>query len=144
MGIVVSLEPHRVKKEWQEEKKLLQYLRVEEIQVTAEKMFVPVFSQFHFPYSFLEEACLDMALEAFLSGGKFSRYVENGELEFRFKMQAVLAINKITTELHDFMSGWVEEPAAKRSDLKDIVEVFITYWWKRGLQAGTQRSLLRL
>lgn len=144
MGTVVSLEPHRLKKEWEEEKKLLQELRVEEIKSTAENIFVPVFNRFHFPYSFLEEACMDLALEAFLSGGKFSKYVENGELAFRFKMQAVLAISSITTELYEFMSGWVEEPAAQRSDLKEIVECFVTYWWKRGLEAGTKRHLLRL
>ncbi|RSL28937.1 DUF2521 family protein [Salibacterium salarium] len=144
MGIVISLEPHRIKKEWLEEKKLLQNVQVKEIQATAEKVFVPVFKYFNFPYSFLEEACMDLALEAFLSGGKFSRYVENGALVFKFQVQAALEIGRISKELHEFMKSWVDDdPACESPEVKEAVESYIAFWWKRGLEAGTKRQLLR-
>ncbi|MFZ4454432.1 DUF2521 family protein [Salibacterium aidingense] len=144
MGVVISLEPHRIKREWEQEKKLLQDIQVQEVQATAKKVFIPVFEYFQFPYSFLEEACMDLALEAFLSGGKFSRYVEDRALPFKFQVQAAATIGLIAKELHEFIKSWVDEdPACDRAEMKEAVESFITYWWKRGLEAGTRRQLLR-
>ncbi|MGY4691785.1 DUF2521 family protein [Salibacterium sp. K-3] len=143
MGVVISLEPHRIKKEWREEKRLLQDLQVQEIKETAEKVFIPVFDHFQFSYSFLEEACMDLALEAFLSGGKYSRYVEDRALPFKFQVQAAAAIGLIASELYEFMVCWVEEdPDDEQPVMKEAVESFITYWWKRGLEAGVRRKLL--
>ena len=142
MGTVVALEPHRMKKEWEEEKKLLKEINVQELQMSAKKIFVPVLDTFHFSYSFLEEACMDLALEAFLSGGKFSKYVEDNTLPFRYKIQAAVFIKNIANELYTFMSGWVEEPTINEEQLRSAVEEFVTFWWHKGLEAGTKRRRL--
>ncbi|WP_240377753.1 DUF2521 family protein [Bacillus piscicola] len=144
MGVVVALEPHRIKREWEEEKKLLGEISVNDIQLTAKEIFTPVFTTFHFSYSFLEEACMDLALEAFLSGGKFSKFVENNSLPFRYKLRAVVIIGGIASELYTFISGWVEGPQAGDEEIKGAVEEYITFWWKKGLEAGYRRKRLGL
>ncbi|MFD2707261.1 DUF2521 family protein [Salibacterium lacus] len=141
MGIVISLEPHRIQKEWKEEKRLLQDLDAQEVKATAEKVFTPVFHRFEFSYSFLEEACMDLALEAFLSGGKFSRYVENRALPFTFQLQAAAAAGGIAEELYEFMQCWVEDdPGCYYKEMKEAVDSFIMYWWKRGLETGVRKQ----
>ncbi|SFQ18973.1 DUF2521 family protein [Salibacterium halotolerans] len=143
MGIVISLEPHRIKKEWKEEKRLLQDLDVQEVKSTAEKVFTPVFHRFQFPYTFLEEACVDLALESFLSGGKYSRYVEGRALPFTFQVQAAAAVGEIAGELYEFMQCWVEDdPGCYLKEMKEAVDSFIVYWWKRGLETGVRRQPL--
>ncbi|MFB5664129.1 DUF2521 family protein [Alteribacillus sp. HJP-4] len=144
MGIVISMEPRRLKKEWEQEKKLLQNLKVSEMQQSAQKSFSHLFQRFHFPNSFLEEACLDMALDAFLDGGKHHRYMENGVLPFRFKLQAAFKIGNLAKELTSFMFDWVEDSSPQRKLIQEAAEGFITDWWKKGLETGFKRQRLRL
>ncbi|MDA3130474.1 DUF2521 family protein [Aliibacillus thermotolerans] len=144
MGTVISLEPHRLRKQWEEEKRLLTSVPVEELKANAEMMFAPLFNNFVFCDSFLEEACLEFALEAFIAGGKCSKYEQNGEIPFRFKLHTVVEVSLLASELYTYMTHFSKSFGATDEELKEAVEWYMTLWMEEGLQAGLQRKRLRL
>lgn len=144
MGTVISLEPHRRRKQWEEEKRLLSALPLEQLEASAEMMFAPLFNNFVFTDSFMEAACLEFGLEAFLTGGKSSKYERDGEIPFRFKLQTVVEVSLLASELYTYMSRYANTFRAKEHELKEAVEMFMSLWMEEGFQAGLQRKRLRL
>ena len=135
MGTVISLEPHRLRKQWEEEKRFLSALPLEQLEASAEMMFAPLFNNFVFT---------DSLMEAFIAGGKCSKYEQNGEIPFRFKLHTVVEVSLLASELYTYMTHFSKSFGATDEELKEAVEWYMTLWMEEGLQAGLQRKRLRL
>ncbi|WP_157843073.1 DUF2521 family protein [Bacillus sp. FJAT-44742] len=141
---IVSLNERRRKKEWDFEKKILRTLSIKDIQSISETFFIPVFPNFHFQYSFMEDACVDLAIDSFLLGAKYSRLGVRGEDDISIKERANREVKFLVKELYNFMYGWVHDPQAKEEKMFEAVDGFVVHWWEKGFETGKTRLLLRL
>ncbi|QQK74367.1 DUF2521 family protein [Salicibibacter cibarius] len=143
MGSVVSFQEHKRLKDWEVEKKLLHTLSMEDMVYATEKHLIPACGDFQFRHSFLEEICMDVAIETFISSAK------RGMTEARTGKPQDSAddeeqVNQRATELQAFMIDWIQDEHINRDQIKSGAEAYVYHWWQVGLKTGKNRSQLRL
>ncbi|WP_160112529.1 DUF2521 family protein [Salicibibacter kimchii] len=143
MGSVVSFQEHKRLKDWEVEKKLLQTLSMEDMVYASEKHLIPACGDFQFRHSFLEEICMDVAIETFISSAK------RGMIEARTgKAQDNPAdeeqVKQRATELKAFMVDWIQDEHINRGQIANGAEAYVQHWWQVGLKTGKDRAQLRL
>ncbi|QQK78627.1 DUF2521 family protein [Salicibibacter cibi] len=143
MGSVVSFQEHKRLKDWEVEKKLLHTLSMEDMVYATEKYLIPVCADFQFRHSFLEEICMDVAIETFISSAK------RGMTEARTgKQQANTEdeeqVNQRAAELKAFMVDWIQDEHINRGQIASGAEAYVQHWWQVGFKTGKNQSQLRL
>jgi hypothetical protein len=93
----------------------------------------------------VEEACYDVALEAFLLGAKFSKFGYYGETVEDVRQRCFLEEKHLIDTLYNFLLYWGngEEGVASES-LYYMCEQYIHVWWREGFEKGERRYKLRL
>ncbi|MBB6451496.1 hypothetical protein HNR44_003507 [Geomicrobium halophilum] len=138
MGSVVSFQEHKRLKDWEVEKKLLHTLSMEDMVYASEKYLVPVCDSFQFRHSFLEEICMDVAIETFLTAAKkgMSSAEPSSMDEDHLKQR--------TNELEIFINDWIQEENLDRNKIASGAEAYVQHWWQTGFKTGKNRARLRL
>lgn len=93
----------------------------------------------------IEEACYDVALEAFLLGATYSKFGYYGEKIEDAKSRCYYEEKHLIDTLYNFLLYWgtVDEVALNES-LYYLVEQYIDVWWREGFEKGERRLKLRL
>lgn len=93
----------------------------------------------------IEEACYDVALEAFLLGAKFSKFGCHGEDMEAVRMRCVREEKHLIDTLYNFLLYWGNgEEGTLSESLYYLCEQYIHVWWKEGYEKGQRRHKLRL
>ncbi|GAK13793.1 DUF2521 family protein [Geomicrobium sp. JCM 19039] len=106
MGAVVSFQEEKRARDWETEKSLLHTLSMEDMVAATEKYLVPISRTFRFRHSFLEEVCMDLAIETFLYSGK--RGMTEARLGKAVPHEDAHLQNRMM-ELNLFISDWIQD-----------------------------------
>ncbi|WP_423800347.1 YbaK family protein [Neobacillus sp. SAB-20_R2A] len=93
----------------------------------------------------VEEACYDVALEAFLLGAKFSKFGYHGESMEQVRMRCFSEENHLIDTLFNFLLYWGNgEEGVMSESLYYHCEQYVHVWWREGYEKGQRRHKLRL
>jgi hypothetical protein len=93
----------------------------------------------------IEEACYDVALEAFLLGAKFSKFGYRGENAEDVRKRCFREEKHLIDTLYNFLLYWGNGQEGTMSEsLYYLCEQYIFAWWKEGFEKGQRRHKLRL
>lgn len=93
----------------------------------------------------IEDACLDVAIEAYLLGAEYGRFIIDGETIETTKGRCYEELKHFIDTLYNF---WLYLDYGK-STLRDesiflVCEKFVSYWWEEGYKKAARRYKLRL
>jgi len=93
----------------------------------------------------IEEACYDVAIEAYLLGAHFSRFGLYGETIEDIRNRCRHEEQHLVDTLYHFFLYWGSgEEGAISESLYYLCEEYVSSWWKEGFQNGERRHKLRL
>lgn len=92
----------------------------------------------------MEEACFDVAIEAFLLGANFSKFNEWGEDIPTIKNRCLEEDKHLKDTLFHFLLYWGSEESSKNESLYYLCEQFVDAWWLEGFHKANKRRKLRL
>lgn len=93
----------------------------------------------------IEEACYDVALEAYLLGAKFSKFGYYGEGIEEVRNRCYLEEKHLIDTLYNFLLYWGNgEEGTMSESLYYMCEQYINVWWREGFEKGERRHKLRL
>jgi Protein of unknown function (DUF2521) len=93
----------------------------------------------------VEEACYDVAIEAYLLGAHFSRFGYYGEGVEQVLERCRSEEKHFVDTLYNFLLYWGSgEEAAANESLAGTCEHYVRHWWMEGFQKGQRRYKLRL
>lgn len=93
----------------------------------------------------IEEACYDVALEAYLLGAKFSKFGLYGENIEDIKKRCYYEEKHLIDTLYNFLLYWgTSEEGTLSESLYYMCEQYVQIWWREGFDKGERRRKLRL
>lgn len=93
----------------------------------------------------IEEACYDVALEAYLLGAKLSKFGYYGENMDEVKKRCFHEEKHLIDTLYNFFLYWGgEEEGTLSESLYYMCEQYVSVWWREGYEKGERRHKLRL
>ncbi|MDE3840634.1 DUF2521 domain-containing protein [Bacillus methanolicus] len=93
----------------------------------------------------IEEACYDIAIEAFLLGAKMSKFGYHGESIDTVRLRCERELNHFIETLYNFFLYWGNgEEGIFSESLYYLCEQYVEYWWREGFIKGERRRKLRL
>jgi Protein of unknown function (DUF2521) len=98
-----------------------------------------------FLQSGIEEACYDIAIEAFLLGAKMSKFGYHGESIDSVRLRCEREQKHFIDTLYNFFLYWGDgDEEIYNESLYDLCEQYVEYWWREGFMKGERRRKLRL
>lgn len=93
----------------------------------------------------IEDACLDVAIEAYLTGADYGRFIVGGETMEMTRKRCQQELAHFAETLYHL---WLYLDYG-RCTLQDeaiflVCEKFVDYWWKEGYEKAKRRYKLRL
>lgn len=143
MNIIMTLEDRRRKKQWNFERKVLRKLSLSTIRDNIHMHFPSIFERQKIGGSFVEDVCVDFAIDAYLLGAEYSRFGYYGESEVLVRRRCKPMYETHVNQLHLQLSGWLYTNDEDELLLK-LCEAFILYWWEKGFQEGEKRYRMKL
>lgn len=145
MSVITSFEERKRKKQLTNERKVLSELSINELKKSVLLHFYAARLAADLLDEGIEEACLDVAIEAYLLGADFGRFIAIGETMEMTRKRCHEEITHFTETLYHF---WLYLDY-DRSTLEDesiylVCEKFVQYWWKEGYLKAERRYKLRL
>lgn len=93
----------------------------------------------------IEEACYDVAIEAFLLGANLSRFGYYGENVESVKLRCRQEEKHLVDTLYNFLLYWGSDQEGVMSEsLYYLCEQYVDSWWCDGFQKGERRIKLKL
>jgi hypothetical protein len=93
----------------------------------------------------IEEACYDVALEAYLLGAKFSKFGYYGEDMESVRERCFREEKHLVDTLYNFFLLWSSGDEGVMSEsLYYLCEQYVHVWWREGFEKGQRRHKLRL
>lgn len=146
MNVITTLKEKRVEKRLKFERQLLRYISLNILKDRVQKYF----HSSHLTTGILmnagiEEACYDVAIEAYLLGGEFSKFGFYGESMEEIRRRCGKESKHLIDTLYNFLLYWGEGNESVASEgLYSLCENFVECWWSDGFENGERQYKLRL
>lgn len=93
----------------------------------------------------IEEACYDVAIEAYLLGANLSRFGYYGETAKDVKSRCYQEEKHLIDTLYNFLLYWGSSDEGIMSEsLYYLCEQYVDSWWQEGFHKGERRIKLKL
>jgi hypothetical protein len=146
MNVITTFSTKRQERQIKNERKLLRELSIESLKKSVQDFFGSERIQGGmWVQQGVEEGCYDVAIEAYLLGGQYSRFGYSGEQIDHIKARSEKELKHLTDTLYNFWLYWKfgNESLLQESTFY-ACEQFIDKWWMEGFKKGDQRRKLRL
>src|SRR5690606_25479624 len=146
MNVVTNFEKRKREKRLHYERSLLSELSISELKRSVLLHF-GAGGFFISPWlnESLEEACIDVAIEAFLVGGEMSRFSVYGESVDFIRHRCRSELNHCIDTLYHFWLYWdFEYDMLREESIFVACNKFVDLWWQEGFEKGYRRHKLRL
>lgn len=146
MNVITTLKDKRRDKQVKYERTVLRDLSINMLKGRVQRLFGSTpFTQNLLLQSGIEEACYDVAIEAFLLGAKFSRFGYYGESMDSIRRRCETEIKHFVDTLYNFLLYWGSFDEGIHSEsLYYLCEQYVNEWWLEGFKKGELRYKLRL
>ncbi|MFK9094929.1 YbaK family protein [Bacillus salipaludis] len=146
MTVITTLKEKRREKQIKYERSVLKELSINTLKERVRQYFgsTKIASSFVMNTG-IEEACYDVALEAFLLGAKFSKFGYYGEDMEAVRLRCFKEEKHLIDTLYNFLLYWGNgEEGTMSESLYYLCEQYIHVWWREGYEKGQRRRKLRL
>ncbi|MFF2450175.1 YbaK family protein [Neobacillus sp. NPDC058068] len=146
MTVITSFKEKRREKQIKYERSVLKELSINTLKERVRQYFgsTKIASSFVMNTG-IEEACYDVALEAFLLGAKFSKFGYYGEDMEAVRLRCFREEKHLIDTLYNFLLYWGNgEEGTMSESLYYLCEQYIHVWWREGYEKGQRRHKLRL
>ncbi|WMJ16054.1 YbaK family protein [Geobacillus proteiniphilus] len=145
MAVITSLAEKRQEKQLRYERNMLRELSLEKLRNKALEHFVPFYTAYRIFPSVVEEGCIDLAIEAYLLGARYSRFGYYGEPADSVRCRCAQEEKYLIDTLFDFLCFWgnIDDDFLSQL-LYDACEQYIANWWTEGFERGKKRRRLKL
>jgi hypothetical protein len=146
VNVITSFAEKKRTKQMNYEKSVLREVSLKILKERVKQFF----GSFRFTQSLImnhgiEEACYDVAIEAYLLGARLSRFGLYGEEAEQVKLRCQDEERHIVDTLYNFMLYWGDGDEGVMSEsLYYLCEQYINSWWMDGFYKGERRIKLRL
>lgn len=146
MNVITTFKEKRKEKQITYERKMLRELSLEGLKKNVSETFGSYFRIGTMLGSAIEEGCLDVAIEAYLLGAKYSRFSYYGESLEDVKKRCYQYEKNLIDALYEFICYWghIGDHGFVNESLYYSCEHYVTYWWMEGFQKGEKRYRLKL
>ncbi|HYK72439.1 MAG TPA: YbaK family protein [Pseudoneobacillus sp.] len=146
MNVITTLKDKRRDKQIKYERTVLRDLSINMLKASVQRLFGSTrFTQNLLLQTGIEEACYDVAIEAFLLGAKYSRFGYYGESMESIHQRCETEEKHLIDTLYNFLLylGSFDEGVYSES-LYYLCEQYVGEWWGEGFRKGERRHKLRL
>ena len=146
MNLITTFKEKRREKQIKYERSVLKDLSIKMLKERVQQYFgsTRIASSF-IMNSGVEEACYDVALEAYLLGAKFSKFGYYGEEFDAVRMRCFNEEKHLIDTLYNFLLYWGNgEEGGMSESLYYSCEQYVQVWWREGFEKGRRRHKLRL
>jgi hypothetical protein len=146
MNVITTLKDKRRDKQIKYERTVLRDLSINMLKGRVQRLFGSTsFTQNLLMQNGIEEACYDVAIEAYLLGAKFSKFGYYGESMEAIRNRCETELKHYTDTLYNFLLYWGSSDEGIYSEsLYYICEQYVSEWWVEGFRKGERRHKLRL
>lgn len=145
MTVITTFREKKREKQIKYERSVLKELSIHTLKERVQQYFGSTrIAQSFIMNSGIEEACYDVALEAFLLGAKYSRFGFYGENLEKVRMRCYQEERHLVDTLFNFLLFWGGDEGIMSESLYYLCEQYIYVWWKEGYDKGQRRHKLRL
>ncbi|MFC7787158.1 MULTISPECIES: DUF2521 family protein [unclassified Rossellomorea] len=147
MNVITTFNTKRREKQIKSERTLLKEISIKMLQESVRKHFGYIKVQGGvFMQQGFDEACFDVAIEAYLLGGKVSKFGYTGEPSDVVKKRCEEELKHFIDTLYNFWLYWSEMGVSNQVDesFYFCCEHFVETWWSEGYEKGIKRHKLRL
>lgn len=146
MNVITTFKEKRREKQIKYERSVLRDLSIKMLKERVQQYFgsTRIASSFIMNTG-VEEACYDVALEAYLLGAKFSKFGYYGEDIDAVRMRCFNEEKHLIDTLYNFLLLWGNgEEGGMSESLYYLCEQYVLSWWREGFEKGQRRHKLRL
>ncbi|MFT4415763.1 YbaK family protein [Fredinandcohnia humi] len=146
MNVITTFKEKRKEKQITYERKMLRELSLEGLKKNVSETFGSYFRMGTMLGSAIEEGCLDVAIEAYLLGAKYSRFGYYGESVDEVKKRCYQYEKNLIDALYEFICYWghIGDNGFVNESLYYACEHYVDYWWMEGFRKGEKRYRLKL
>ncbi|MCA1032799.1 YbaK family protein [Bacillus timonensis] len=146
MNVITTFKEKRKEKQVKYERKMLRELSLEILKKKANECFGQFFQTGTMFAASLEDGCVDVAIESYLLGAKYSKFGYYGETYESVKDRCYMEEKHLVDILYDFLLYWgnIGDNNFVNESLYYACEQYVAYWWKEGFTKGEKRYRLRL
>ncbi|WP_307258169.1 DUF2521 family protein [Oikeobacillus pervagus] len=147
-NVITSFETKQREKQIKNERRLLKEISIKSLKKSVQDHFgnIKINGGMLMDEGF-DEACFDVAIEAFLLGGHFSKFGYYGEEVVYVRDRCSNEIHHLTDTLYNFWLYWSRMGFTNSVNDESILykcEHFVSQWWEEGFEKGKLRRKLRL
>lgn len=146
MNVVTTFKEKKREKQIKYERSLLRELSIQRLHARVKECFGSSrLANGLIMNAGIEEACFDVAIEAYLLGGRFSRFGYYGESQEMARERCNQEERHLIDTLYNFFLFWGngDEGAAGES-LYFLCEQYVGGWWQEGFKKGEMKHKLRM
>lgn len=146
MNVITTFKEKKIEKQLTYERKMLREISLEGLKNKINSSFGSYLRSKTLFVSSIEEGCMDVAIEAFLLGAKFSRFGYYGEQVESVKQRCYYDEKYLIDSLYDFITYWTHagDNEFVSEALYYTCEEYVGSWWEEGFTKGQKRYRLRL
>ncbi|WP_338473130.1 YbaK family protein [Niallia sp. XMNu-256] len=146
MNVITTFIEKKREKQMKYEKSVLREISVKTLKERVQHYFgASRFTQSMIMHSGIEEACYDVAIEAFLLGANMSRFGYYGEEATDVKLRCQHEEKHLIDTLYNFLLYWGGSQEGVLSEsLNYQCEQYVNSWWLDGFHKGERRIKLKL
>lgn len=146
MNVVTTFTEKRRDKQIKYERSLLRELSIQRLKASVQDCFGSSrLAQGLLMNSGIEEACFDVAIEAYLLGGRYSRFGYYGESPEMVRERSQDEEKHLIDTLYNFFLFWGQGDEGTASEsLYYLCEHYVGIWWSTGFQTGEKKHKLKM
>lgn len=145
MTVITTFREKRREKQLKYERSVLRDLSIHTLKERFQAYFGSMRMGNIMMHTGIEEACYDIALEAYLLGAKFSKFGYYGEEHEKVRLRCINEEKHLIDTLYNFFLFWGSgEEGAMSEALYYRCEQYVDVWWREGFEKGERRHKLRL
>jgi hypothetical protein len=146
MNVITTFKEKKREKQIKYERRMLRELTLEGLKGNVRDLFGDYFKEGTVFSAPIEEGCLDIAIEAYLLGARYSRFGYYGESVDEVRARCYHDEKYLIDTLFEFLGYWgqIGDHGFINESLYYTCEQYVSNWWFEGFYKGEKRYRLRL
>ncbi|MFD3449261.1 DUF2521 family protein [Microbacteriaceae bacterium 4G12] len=145
MNVITTFKEKQQEKQLKYERKLIREISLSTLRKNIFQYFCEYITE-PMVIHHLEDYCIELAIESYLLGARYSKFGYYGEPVFEVKQRCLGEEQSLAEVLFHFLSNSPVTESWEECEerLYEACQRFISSWWNEGYERGERRYRLRL